>query len=541
VLHGYWVGAAPSKILVPFSTQYGLDLASDYGKVNNCGSATKRFLLVGAATTPDFKVPPTMADSRLPSLTPEQRRVAAGQFEHANQAIAKGNFDYGIDLLLTCCKLDPTSFTYRKALRQAQKAKHDNNQHGSRFALLTTSTTRVRLKASQRSSDHLKVLEYGEQILVRNPWDVGALMAMGEAFDNLGLLDLSVWTMEQARHVNPKDANVNRALARLYEKRGNFTQAIALWELVRKAMPTDQEAQHKSKDLAACDTIARGGYESSLQEKQAEQAEAEKTKAEETTAEHAMTEPEMALPAPTDRVGREAAPLLAKLKNDPTNRILYLQLASIYRRGEQVDKARFVLQRGLELTGNHFDLGLELADLDIEPFRRNLALTEQKLAAVPGSEELTKIRTRLLKEINTRELDLFRQRAERYPAELGHRFELGVRLLRAGQLDEAIRTLQAVRVDPRLQWKALMYLGICFKSRNNWRLAQRNFEDALQSLPPAETAMRKELLFQLAQGSAEAGDLARAVELGYELANLDFGFHDIGRLLDEWQSRMQQA
>jgi hypothetical protein len=86
-----------------------------------------------------------------------------------------------------------------------------------------------------------------------------------------------------------------------------------------------------------------------------------------------------------------------------------------------------------------------------------------------------------------------------------------------------------------------LYLGYCFKSRNNWRLAQRNFEDALQSLPPGEVAMRKELLFQLAQGCADAGDLARAVELGFDLANLDFAFHDIGQLLDEWQSRMQQA
>ena len=104
-----------------------------------------------------------------------------------------------------------------------------------------------------------------------------------------------------------------------------------------------------------------------------------------------------------------------------------------------------------------------------------------------------------------------------------------------------IRALQAVRVDPRYQWKALMYLGHCFKSRNNWRLAERNFEDALQNLPPGETAVRKELLFQLAQGCADAGDLPKAVELGYELANLDFGYHDIGLLLDEWQSRMQQA
>ena len=481
---------------------------------------------------------------RVPALTAEQRRVAAGQFEHANQAIAKGNFDYGIDLLLTCCKLDPANVIYRKALRKAQRAKYGDNQHGSRFALLTTSTTRVRLKAALRAGDNTKALEYAEQILVRNPWDVGALMAMGDAFDELGLLDLAVWSVEQARQIDAKSTAVNRALARLYEKRGNFTQAIALWEMVRKADPTDDEAERKSKDLAASDTIARGGYEEAITsaKKPVDETDAEHANGEEGTAEHRVPEEvEFDAPPATDRAGREAAPLWLKLKADPTKPTLYLQLAGVYRRAEQMDKARAVLQKALGPTGNHFDIALELADLDIEPFRRNLVLAETKLAEVPDSEELRKIRIRLLKEINTRELEVYRQKADRYPADLGYRFELGVRLLRAGQLDEAIRTLQAVRADPRYQWKALMYLGHCFKSRNNWRLAQRNFEESLQNLPPGETVFRKELLFQLAQGCADAGDLPKAVELGYELANLDFGYHDIGQLLDEWQSRMQQA
>jgi len=63
----------------------------------------------------------------------------------------------------------------------------------------------------------------------------------------------------------------------------------------------------------------------------------------------------------------------------------------------------------------------------------------------------------------------------------------------------------------------------------------------LQALPPQEAATRKELLFTLAQGCAEANELADAVEMGHELANLDFVYRDIGRLLDEWQARLQQA
>src|SRR5262249_56778750 len=85
-----------------------------------------------------------------------------------------------------------------------------------------------------------------------------------EAADVLALLDLAVWNREQARQKAPRDSRVNRALARLYEQRGNFAQAIALWELVRAANPRDLEAASKAKDLAASDTIARGHYEAAV-------------------------------------------------------------------------------------------------------------------------------------------------------------------------------------------------------------------------------------------------------------------------------------
>ena len=89
-------------------------------------------------------------------------------------------------------------------------------------------------------------------------------MDMAEAADELGQLDLAVWLLEQARQKSQTLPALNRALARLYEKRGNFTQAIALWNLVRKARPADKEADRKLKDLAVNETIARGNYEGAV-------------------------------------------------------------------------------------------------------------------------------------------------------------------------------------------------------------------------------------------------------------------------------------
>ena len=153
-----------------------------------------------------------MADNEQSSLPPpdaEHRRIAAGQFERANQVISTGNFDYGIRLLLSCCKLDPANLIYRQALRRTEKAKYRNNLRGSRFAWLTAWSIRARMKTALRARDYLKVLEHGEQILVRNPWDVGAQMDMAEAAEVLGLLDLAIWNLEQARQ---KQARQNELL-----------------------------------------------------------------------------------------------------------------------------------------------------------------------------------------------------------------------------------------------------------------------------------------------------------------------------------------
>ena len=198
---------------------------------------------------------------RLPPPSPEQRKVAAGQFERANQVIATGNFDYGIRLLMSCCHLDPANLIYRQALRRTEKTKYRNNMRGSWHARISSLPLRTKIKAALRASDYSRVLEIGEMLLARNPWDTGAQLDMAEAANCLGLLDIAVWTLEQARHKDPRDTTVNRFLARLYEKRGNFAQAIALWELVRHADPRDVEAQSKSKDLAANETILRGNYE----------------------------------------------------------------------------------------------------------------------------------------------------------------------------------------------------------------------------------------------------------------------------------------
>lgn len=476
-----------------------------------------------------------MPATTLPKISAEQRRAALKQFERAKQVIKAGDHDYGIQLLLTCCQIDPANLIYRQELRQTQRAKYQNSGHGQSLAYLRSIFTRVNLKKSMLAGKYMDAIMQAEQILVRNPWDLQAHLTMAQAFEELEWPDHALWTLEQIRPTHPKAPAVNRPLARLYERRGNFNQAIALWELVRQAAPGDVEAQRKGKDLAASATIAKGKYEEAIK--------SEKPAAEiETATDQPVLgqSPDATDTAPTkkeDRYPREIAMQMERIKQNPKNANAYLQLSNLYRKADQLDKAREVLQSGLAPTASHFDIAQELLDLDIEPFRRDLAIAEDKLTREPNAADLKEIRAGLVKEINTRELDYHRRRSDRFPTDTAARFEMGIRLLKAGQVDEAIKELQNVRNDPRHHGKATFYLGVCFKSRNNWRLAQRNFEEALQHLGDSDSLLRKETMFYLASGYANAGEIDRAIDLGCELANLDYNYKGIGNLLEEWQAK----
>ncbi|HEY3788722.1 MAG TPA: hypothetical protein VGL71_07700, partial [Urbifossiella sp.] len=300
----------------------------------------------------------------LPPPTIEQKRIAQDSFNRAKEAIQSGNLDYAITLMLTCCKLDPANFLYRQTLRKTQKDKYGNNLRGSRFSFLSTPRWKAKMKGAKRSRDYLRVLEHGEQVLYRNPWDMGTAMDMAEAFDALGLNDLAVFSLDQARQKYPRDATLNRALARLFEKRGDYPKAIILWQLVKETHPSDVEAAHKAKDLAASATIQKGQYEEA---------------AAGTKESPVLGRIESRAVEKQDKGARETEPIRKRLEADPTEPSLYVQLATVYRKYGQDDRARAALQQGLGPTGNAFQIQLALMDLDLVPIRNSLDQTEAKL------------------------------------------------------------------------------------------------------------------------------------------------------------------
>jgi tRNA U34 5-methylaminomethyl-2-thiouridine-forming methyltransferase MnmC len=190
-----------------------------------------------------------------PLVTPEQRRGAEELFAHATEVMrCHGDPSYALELLLTCCKLDPTSVEHRKMLREVgRSAARRSGWLGS----LTNLPARNRLRAARGAGDHRKVLQHGEELLARLPGDLPAQLDMAEAAEALALPAVALWMLKEAHDQAPVDLVVLRNFARLCERLDKLSAAVALWKQVQKGDSADLEAADKIKNLSAADTIAR--------------------------------------------------------------------------------------------------------------------------------------------------------------------------------------------------------------------------------------------------------------------------------------------
>ncbi|CAN5326083.1 hypothetical protein BH10PLA2_BH10PLA2_35440 [soil metagenome] len=192
--------------------------------------------------------------------SPQHYRIAVGQFEKASEALDKENYDYAIPLLLNCCMLDPANLKYRRALRRAEEASYKRNPHVNVATAIKDLFLKAKIKAAKRTHAFGKMLEYCEQILVHEPRDFKTQFEAAIAAKEIGLLNSSIWMLERLRKQHPKAAQAARMLAGLYEEGEDYDKAVGQWEWLLKHDPADGDARLKLQELAARQTIRRGGY-----------------------------------------------------------------------------------------------------------------------------------------------------------------------------------------------------------------------------------------------------------------------------------------
>jgi tetratricopeptide (TPR) repeat protein len=451
-------------------------------------------------------------------MSDDAQRKATLCYQTGEKAIARGDFDYAIDMFTQCCKLVPDKVLYRQALRGAQRKKHKDNRKGVSMAAMRMKPAQLKMSYAKQRSRWQDVVDAAEEALLLNPWDVPTLLEQGMALHELGYIDCAIFVLETAQ--DGKTADVYRELAAVYEQAEHFDKAIRAWEMVSKTDPSDEQALSKMRGLAASATIQKSKFDP------------EGTTGGESTRSAAPETYEA-------RLEREIKDLEAKVEESPQSAIHWRDLGEAYRRRGEVEKAAEAFRKGYVASGHaDIDLLIKQREVEVEPYRRKLADLEHAKGAVDPkadpekAEKIKKYLSACTAEVLKRECEIYRLRIQVNQDDYTAYYELGFRQLKFGELDEAIKYLQKGRQDAQNKWRALLYLGVAFWRKKNFALAEKNLADATDAVGPVNEEGRKEVLYYRGRVAQDAQDSARALEFFNEIAAIDYGYKDVAKRID---------
>jgi tetratricopeptide (TPR) repeat protein len=483
--------------------------------------------------------PPTKSTrSTLPPVTMAVRQRLQAVFDHAQKSAEKGDHDYAHDLYTQCLVDDPANLIYLQQFLGNLAQKYGNNKKGSKFSALRQTPARMSLNKAAGKGQWREAFQAASDALKSNPWDVGTLLAVADAYEHLGGDECQLYVLRWALDAAPKDVTVNRRAAQALARMGQFDQAISCWRRVIQAKPADLEAAKAISQLGVEQTIQKGGYEGELLKgalADASKLEAsvrghvrQEDDASETPAQAAETA--RAKSAAKDRREQE---LLAQIDAEPAEISNYLRLAELLTAQDRLRDAEKILSRALDAAGGG-DLAIR-EQLEETQLRRaqQQVLVAQRRADADKTDEARQLARRMAAQANQAEMEVYTARAGREPSNAMLQYELGLRCKRAGKFKEAIQALQAARDDVRHKALVQLQLGESFQHIRQFRLALSSYEAAIAAADTLHPDTKKLALYRAGTLAAELKELEQAEKYLTQLAAIDFGYRDVADRLDK--------
>ncbi len=460
------------------------------------------------------------------NIQPDKARA---WFNQARTAADTRNYAYSITCYLNGLKFDPTNIDAHKSLYEIASL---YVRAGGKPA----AGKEIRsMLGDKRPVDRLAAAELAwiTDILNSNL----NLRFVSEAAD-LGLTEVAYWAGEigvkvLARNKKPaKNAFVQ--YVDIFEQIGAYEIAVQVGEIALNMDRTDAALQARIRNLSAQATMDKGRYEANVGQEGSfrgsiRDAEAQKQLIEEDT-----------FAAGTEAMARRIQRARTEWEANT------LDTAAIQRLGDLLGKsgdekleseAIEVFRKGFADT-SEYRFRMQAGDIRLLQKRRRIRAMREKAEQSGDPADAARVAT-AERELLETEVVEFRDRCEKYPTDLGLRFELGRRLYDLGRYDDAIPVLQEAQNDARHRAKAQHLIGLCFLN-HEW------FEEATESLRLAvdtyefkddeqHLAMRYDLMCALEAHAREDGDLAAAEEAGEHaktIALKQLAFRDIRQKRD---------
>ncbi len=453
-----------------------------------------------------------------------KRKAAQQCYLKGNDALAKQNYDYALQMYVTCISMVPDNLSYRQFARgAAYKLYNDNGTGAGTFAKSKLIGIRNKIKKAKAAEKWDEVDKLAEEGLKINPWDAQLNVDLGEAAQARELLDIAQFAFRCARNADPKNKEYNRKLAMVLEEKGEYLEAAKVWNHIHQIDPNDGEARSNASKNEFESVRTRGGYEEAT-----------------STADVAVQRARGAKkPGEADAPGMsDEKDLQHAIRKEPEKVEHYLKLADYYRKNKQLEEAAQTLKKGLEVSGGDPNIQEQIDDINLDQMRNNLALAREKVAGDPDEPVYQEKVKALDHELLKRELQVFSGRVERYPKDMDLKVRFAERLMRIKKWPQAIPLLQKSAQHTKLKGRSHLMLGKCLMYDRKLKPARGQLERAIPEFDvdnDNERPLLVESHYLMGRICEELQDVVAAEEHYGEVITLEYDYKDALQRLEKLQ------
>jgi tetratricopeptide (TPR) repeat protein len=445
-------------------------------------------------------------------------------FTKANDALARENYDYAVDLLMQVLTRCPEVVEVRKALRKAQQGKAATKGGGFFKKVFSSAGSAPQIAKAQMALNNspAEAMAIAEQVLNSDPSNGMAHKIIVQAAEALDMPQTAVLSLETLWRQHPKDKDINIQFAEALSKTGEVKLAERILIELRAALPNDPDVHQALKNSSAARTLGEGGY------KEIGKGDGSYRQILRNEEEAKGLEQEQRVQKTEDVTERLIGEYEARLRAEPNNPKLMRSLAELYTQKKQFDKAQAWYEK-LKASehGNDASLDQAMAQTAV----RKLDHEAEQLD--PTAPDFTERSAALQAEKLAFRLSECQQRVEKYPTDLAFRFELGTLYLQAGKISEAISEFQKAQSNPHKRIAAMAGLAQCFAKRKMNDLAAKKLQEALKEKLTFDDE-KKDLTYQLGCIFETMGKKEDAIEQFKLIYETDIGYKDVAAKVDAY-------
>ncbi len=440
-----------------------------------------------------------------------KKKLATDCFKRGTEAMMKQNWEYSCQMFRTAVDLVPDNQLYRQSLRGATEKRYNNNQQGAAMAGMKLMTTKATIKKCRMQSDWKSIAKLCEDGLAINPWDPQLNADLGDALTHIGYIEPAGNCYERAVKGDTNNKDYLRPLAKNYEARSKYDEAIEIYTKLLRLDNLDGEARSKITSLSAQKTVHRGGYENADDIRQVQKVLSDKMNKDSADG------PGMSVQADLERAVRK----------EPGNKDNYLKLADFLRRDGNLEKTAEALEKALEVSGGEVKIREQLEDVQLDILRRAVGFAKEEHHADKEDKFVERKFKQLKGDLLLREIEVYASRIERYPQDMTLKFDLALLYLQDKRHELAIPLLQKSRGDARRKVESLINLGKCFIYAKQYPLARRQFETAVPECKPDDNQESfLDLHYYLGRVCEELKDVKAAINHYQTVLEYDYDYKD---------------